>query len=312
MTSNPRFGIFLALFGALAISPDTLLMRWSEMTGPQMMAWRGLLMGSAMLLAWLIFRRQQLHKDLRVTVCWAGLVVLLCQACNASLFAFGIAVAPVSVVLFSVATVPIFAALLSWMFLGERAHWTTWVTTAVVLFGIGIAVFGTDPAQTSGSPLLGAAIGLGVAICLALSFVTIRANADLPILLLVGAGATLAGLAGLAWTGTSAMTEGHVWAIALAGGLVLPVSFFSLSLSSRYTHPSNVSLLLLLETVLGPIWIWVGTGVAPTPSMLVGGAIVIVSLALYLWHAGRRQVRARRADLMTPHRRLDAADEFSA
>ncbi|WP_246831740.1 hypothetical protein [Thioclava sp. DLFJ5-1] len=113
MTSNPRFGIFLALFGALAISPDTLLMRWSEMSGSQMMAWRGLLMGSTMLLAWLIFRRRQLRKDLRVTICWAGVLVLLCQSCNASPFAFDIAVAPVSVVLFSVATVPIFAALLS-------------------------------------------------------------------------------------------------------------------------------------------------------------------------------------------------------
>ncbi|MEO1949183.1 hypothetical protein BMI91_10530 [Thioclava sediminum] len=80
MTSNPRFGIFLALFGALAISPDTLLMRWSEMSGSQMMAWRGLLMGSAMLLAWLIFRRRQLRKDLRVTICWAGVLVLLCQS----------------------------------------------------------------------------------------------------------------------------------------------------------------------------------------------------------------------------------------
>ncbi|WP_417809022.1 DMT family transporter [Thioclava sp.] len=293
MTRSPTFGIFLALFGALAITPDTLLMRWSEMNGSQMVAWRGLLMGSAMLLAWLIFRWRHLQGDLRAIACGAGLLIVLCQACNASLFAIGIAVAPVSVVLFSVATVPIFAALLSRMIMGETAHWTTWVATASVLAGIGVAVFGTAPAQTTGSPLLGAAIGLGVAMFLALSFVIIRANAQLPILLAVGVGATLAGLAGLAWTGTSAMMAGHVWAIALAGALVLPVSFFSLSLASRYTHPSNVSLLMLLETVLGPIWIWAGTDVAPTPAMLAGGAIVIVSLALYLWHIGQRQVRAR-------------------
>ncbi|MEX1663351.1 DMT family transporter [Thioclava sp. 15-R06ZXC-3] len=295
MTRSPTFGIILALFGALVITPDTLLMRWSEMNGSQMVAWRGLLMGSAMLLAWLIFRRRHLQSDLRAIACGAGLLVVLCQACNASLFAIGIAVAPVSVVLFSVATVPIFAALLSRMLLGETAHWTTWIATAAVLAGIGVAVFGTAPAQTTGSPLLGALTGLGVAMCLALSFVTIRANAQLPILLVVGGGATLAGLAGLAWTGTSAMIEGHVWAIALAGGLVLPVSFFSLSLASRYTHPSNVGLLMLLETVLGPIWIWAGTAVAPTPAMLSGGTIVIVSLALYLWHTGQRQVRARQS-----------------
>ena len=64
--------------------------------------------------------------------------------------------------------------------------------------------------------------------------------------------------------------------------MILPVSFFSLSLASRYTHASNVSLLLLLETVLGPLWVWLGVGEEPTPMMLVGGVIVVGSLAVYL------------------------------
>jgi len=68
------------------------------------------------------------------------------------------------------------------------------------------------------------------------------------------------------------------------------VSFFSLSLASRYTHASNVSLLLLLETVLGPLWVWLGVGEEPTPMMLVGGVIVVGSLAIYLWHTGRRRI----------------------
>ena len=59
-------------------------------------------------------------------------------------------------------------------------------------------------------------------------------------------------------------------------------SFFSLSSASRYTQAANVSLLMLLETVLGPLWVWLGLGEAPTPRMLAGGAIVIVSLALYI------------------------------
>jgi drug/metabolite transporter (DMT)-like permease len=294
MTRHPLFGIFLALFGALAITPDTLLIRWSAMSGVEMVAWRGLLMGSALMLAWLVFRRRHLRGDLRAVACGAGLLVVLCQVCNASLFAIGIALAPVPVVLFSVATVPVFAALMSRMLLGEATHWSTWAAIVAVLAGIGLAVFGTAPDGTTGSPLLGAGAGLGVALSLALSFVTIRRNTRLPILPAVGGGAVLAGLIALARIGPQAMAGGHVWAIALAGGLVLPVSFFSLSLASRYTQASNVSLLMLLETILGPIWVWVGTGVAPTRAMLGGGAIVIASLALYIWHAGQRQAKARR------------------
>jgi len=294
MTRHPSFGIFLALFGALAITPDTLLMRWSEMTGGQMIAWRGLLMGSALTLAWLLFRRRQLRDDLRGIACSAGVLIVLYQVCNASLFAIGIAVAPVPVVLFSVSTVPVFAALLSWLLLGEKTHWSTWAAIVAVLAGIGLAVFGKAPGGDTGSPMLGAAAGLSVAASLALNFVTIRRNPQVPILLAVGGGALLAGIVGLAWTGPGAMVTGQVWAIALTSAVVLPVSFFSLSLAARYTQASNVSLLMLLETILGPIWVWAGTGIAPTRPMLAGGVIVIASIALYLWHAGQRQARARR------------------
>ncbi len=294
MTRHPSFGIFLALFGALAITPDTLLMRLSQMSGGQMAAWRGLLMGTALTLAWLVFRRQHLRGDLRGLVGRTGLLVVLCQVCNALLFAIGIAAAPVPVVLFSVSTVPVFAALLSWLLLREATHWSTWITTLAVLSGIGLAVFGKTHGAGTGNPLIGAGAGLGVALSLALNFVTIRRNPQLPILLTVGAGALLAGVSALMWTGAGAIFVGHVWAIALAGGVVLPVSFFSLTLASRYTHASNVGLLMLLETILGPIWVWAGTGETLTPAMLGGGVIVIASVALYLWYSARRQAFAPR------------------
>jgi drug/metabolite transporter (DMT)-like permease len=127
---------------------------------------------------------------------------------------------------------------------------------------------------------------------LALNFVILRARPELPILLVIGLGAALAGLTGVIVTGPAMMMQGEVWPIVVCGILILPVSFFSLSLASRYTHASNVSLLLLLETVLGPLWVWLGTGETPTSMMLAGGVIVVVSLAVYLWHSGRRVMPA--------------------
>ncbi|MHA7827848.1 MAG: DMT family transporter, partial [Roseovarius sp.] len=133
------------------------------------------------------------------------------------------------------------------------------------------------------------------AIVLALNFVVIRRRPQLPILLVIGTGAVLAGLSGLAIAGPGAMMGGNVWAIAVTGLVILPVSFFTLSLASRFTHASNVSLLLLLETVLGPAWVWLGTGEAPTPMMILGGTLVVGSLALYILWTGQRASRARRA-----------------
>ena len=39
---------------------------------------------------------------------------------------------------------------------------------------------------------------------------------------------------------------------------------------------------MLLETALGPFWVWLGTNETPNIYMIVGGVIVIFSLAWYI------------------------------
>lgn len=290
------FGLFLALFGGLAITPDTLFMRWSHMGGFQMQAWRGLLMGATLIGAWSIFPHATRRADLRALVSSEGLMVMFCQFISASVFTLGIAQAPVAVVLFGLASVPVFSAIFAYLLLGEETHWSTWAAIVVVMTGIGIAVFGNDPGShlAVGSPVLGAAAGLGVAMALALNFISIRRNPQVSILLSAGSGASFAGAAALLVIGPAAMQQGHVWAIAVTGLLVLPVSFFSLGSATRYTLTTNVSLFMLVETVLGPFWVWAGTGERPTDAMMAGGVLVVGSLAVYLWYAGRRQTQTRR------------------
>lgn len=289
MTRHPLFGILLAVFGTLVLTPDTMFMRWSGMGGFEMVAWRGLLMGSAMLVMWAILSRDR-RADLMILGSGFGLTIVICQFFNATLFGLGISVAPVAVVLFGLATVPVFSAILAWVILGEPTRRATWITIAAVMTGIGIAVFSGDKGQIGldRNSLYGALFGLGTALVLALNFVVMRRRPQLPILLVIGVGAALAGVMAMAVAGPQAMTDGKVWAIAVTGLVILPVSFFTLSLASRYTHASNVSLLLLLETVLGPVWVWAGTGEAPTPMMILGGAIVVGSLAVYILWTSRR------------------------
>lgn len=280
MQRSSSYGIALATFGALVLTPDALLMRLSGMDGMHMLAWRGLCVGVVFWLCWLLSRPAP--GALRGVIRPAGLVLVAAQFLNATLFPVGIAAAPVSVVLLSVATVPVWAALLSRIFLGEPTSRATWATIVAVLCGIGIAVSGKGDVAVNAAAVTGALCGLGVAVTLASTFVTLRRSPELPLLPALGTGAFLAGLTGLAVTGPAQMTEGNVLAILVTGVAILPASFFSLSSASRYTQAANVSLLMLLETVLGPLWVWLGLGEAPTQRMLAGGAIVIVSLALYI------------------------------
>jgi drug/metabolite transporter (DMT)-like permease len=197
-------------------------------------------------------------------------------------------------VLFGAATVPVFSAIAAYLLAGETTGRATWITIAMVLVGIGIAVFsdGSNGVGLNVTSLIGASAGLGVAMAFAISFVTLRIHRSLAILPTLGLGALLTGCLGLVITGPEVIFEGNVWAITISGALLLPISFFAISLATRHTHPSNVSLLLLLETILGPAWVWYGIGERPTPQMIFGGAIVVLSLAAYLLHTRRRALRA--------------------
>jgi drug/metabolite transporter (DMT)-like permease len=282
---NPgTIGLSLALFGALLLTPDTLFMRISELDGFTMLAWRGVLSGLGYLLIWAWFSlRLELKIPNLLTLSFA--IVVICQIINATFFSLAIAVAPVTIVLISVATAPIFSAILSWFFLGETLSTFSIGTAILVLFGLYISVLGGGATliELDTSTLLGALFGLGVAFTLAMNFTIIRKDKNVPFVLAIGIGALLAGSLGLLcadnlyWPPIKNMA-----AIAVTGIIILPVSFCTLSYAARFVPSSTVSLIMLLETVLGPLWIWWGIGEEPTNAMLFGGAIVIFSLAAFL------------------------------
>lgn len=295
MARHPLYGLGLAAFGALILTPDTLLMRWSGMDGFSMLAWRGLLMGSLLISVWLFTTRRRLASALPALASPLAAAIILCHGANATLFSLGVAVAPVAIVLFGVATMPVFAAIFSRLVAGEPTSSATWIATTAVMAGIAVAVFG-DGGTGLGlniASLAGALAGLAVAASLALGFTLIRRSPDLPILPMIGAGAFLAGLVGLAVSPEGGVLSGNPAAIAVTGAVILPVSFLALTHASRHTHSANVSLLMLMETVLGPAWVWLGTGEAMTPPMIAGGAVVVGSLAIYILATARQRRTAK-------------------
>lgn len=280
MQATGRGGIALALIGALVLTPDALFMRLSGMDGLQMLGWRGTCMGLLFLSAWALTSRSH-AADLVRLAGPAALILIPSQIVNAGMFPLGIAAAPVSVVLLAVATVPVWAAALAWLMYRERAGRATWITIAVVMAALGFAVFEPEAAQQA-SAVTGALCGLAVALALAVNFVILRHNPDLPLLLTIGIGSLCAGLMGIGATGPARMTDGTLWAILLTALVILPLSFFLLSYAARHTAAANVSLIMLLETVLAPLWVWLGIGEAPTWRMLLGGAVVVGALAAYI------------------------------
>ena len=284
--NNLGSGLMLALAGALLLTPDTLLMRLSELDGGAMLAWRACLAGLVFLSIGLIARFKE-EKGNRARVSSFGFwSLVICQIGNASFFAFGIALAPVAVVLLAVATVPVIAAFLGYFLLGELADRRVWVTIVLVFSGILMSVAGDIERgmNIEFETLLGACCGLAVAISLAFNFVIIRKNKTVPFELAIGLGALIAGCTAFyLWPAAWQVRGASLIYISVTGLIILPVSFFLLSKASRLTSAANVSMIMLLETVLGPLWVWLGIKETPNSLTLLGGVLVVGALGFFLY-----------------------------
>jgi len=286
---NP--GIFLALLGALILTPDTLLMRLSELSGGQMVAWRATQAGSIFFIIGLfpfILSRSGVKPKI-----WRKSFVALVfvQMANVFCFAYGIYLAPVAIVLIAVATVPVFSIILGAVVLKEAVDMRTWAIVIIVFFGVTLSVIGDINSYDifNLSSILGGLCGLVVAFSLACNFVIIRKDKEVAFPLALGTGGILCGLlAFYFWPSASEINLKGMFYISITGLLILPLSFILLSRASRMTPASNVSIIMLLETILGPLWVWTFTNERPQFLTIIGGIIVILAL-IYFFSNKRTQ-----------------------
>ena len=286
---NP--GIVLALLGALILTPDTLLMRLSELTGGQMVAWRATQAGSIFFIIGLfpfILSRSGVKPKI-----WRKSFVALVfvQMANVFCFAYGIYLAPVAIVLIAVATVPVFSIILGAVVLKEAVDMRTWAIVVIVFFGVTLSVIGDINSYDifNLSSILGGLCGLVVAFSLACNFVIIRKDKEVAFPLALGTGGILCGLlAFYFWPSASEINLKGMFYISITGLLILPLSFILLSRASRMTPASNVSIIMLLETILGPLWVWTFTNESPQFLTIIGGIIVILAL-IYFFSNKRTQ-----------------------
>ena len=279
---NP--GIVLALLGALILTPDTLLMRLSELTGGQMVAWRATQAGSIFfiigLFPFLLSRNGVKPKIWRKSF----VALVFVQMANVFCFAYGIYLAPVAIVLIAVATVPVFSIILGAVVLKEAVDMRTWAIVVIVFFGVTLSVIGDINSYDifNLSSILGGLCGLVVAFSLACNFVIIRKDKEVAFPLALGTGGILCGLlAFYFWPSASEINLKGMFYISITGLLILPLSFILLSRASRMTPASNVSIIMLLETILGPLWVWTFTNESPKFLTIIGGTIVIFALTYF-------------------------------
>lgn len=269
-------GFLITLAGVLVLSPDTLLVRLVDAAPLAQFFWRGLLSGGIILLAYALFAPAALRASLRGFGRPEALVLLLYGTSNL-LFVYSTLTTLVANTLFILATSPVFAALIARFVLGETVPRRTWVTILVVLAGIGIIAAGSGLGR--GGSLAGDLAALGTALAMATIFSIARMRPERSIVPVMGASSFLAAAVCGLVAPTLVLPSGDwVW-MGLMGLLVVPLAFALIATGPRYLPAADVGLLMLLEAVLGPLYVWWALGETPGATTFAGGALVLGALA---------------------------------
>ncbi len=282
--ARQRRGFWITLAGALVLCPDTLLVRLIDTDAWTLTFWRGLLMGSALFVFFALYQGRGWPARIR-QVGWPGLGAALLFGANAVCFVVALEYTTVANTLLIVATSPLFAAALSWIFLGERVSLRTGL--AILSCGIGIALIFSGSlfgGERSGS-LWGDLSALGTAVGMAGGFVVVRRHRQVNMIPAMALGSLFAGAFALPLalaTATPFGLDATQFGLTLVMGLVLlPVAFGLITIGPRYIPAPEVGLMMLLETVLGPLIVWAAIGEEASVEALIGGAVVVCTLAVH-------------------------------
>lgn len=270
-----RRGFILTLIGVLVLTPDTLLIRLIDTDPWTMNLLRGGMMAISLMIAYAIAKRGETLADLR-KLGWAGLAVAVIYGLNAVSFVFAIEHSRVANVLIILAAIPLIAALLSVIFLKERVAAPTWAAIAAGLFGVAIVV--GDGLRTGTS--LGDFFAFVTAVSLAVTFIIIRRYKHVNMVPAAALGAFLAALAVAPMANPVSILDGRWGLMLLLGFVIIPISFGLITLGPRTVPAPEVALLMLLETVLGPLWVWLVVDEVPSTAAFMGGTIVVAAVTL--------------------------------
>jgi len=295
-------GVGIAVAGTLVISPDSLLVRLVEADPWTLVFWRGLLLGTT-IVAFLGFRY---GRALPMAVRAAGRPALLAgvlAGATTTLFVLALTHTTVANTLIIVGASPLIAAALGRIFLNEPVPVRTWMVIVLTMAGIGLTVSG----GVGGVPASGDLFALSAAFGGAGTLVTYRAAGAVDMTPSVALGGGVAAIVAAPLATPLAVGAADVVYFLILGILVLPLSFGLLALAPRYLPAHEVGLLLRMEMVLGPYWVWLILGEAPGMRAVAGGAIVMATVVAHSL-IGLRQERLSESARDRSHQRVRPAD----
>ena len=276
-SDEARRGRFLVAAAAVCWSTGGLIARLVDTDPWTTVFWRGLFC-AAFLVGVTALREGRRTPDVFLGMGATGLAMAVCFATASTCFIMALHHTSVANVLIIQSLSPFMAGLLGWAWMGERVEGRTWAAMGVALLGSAIMVsryFYTAAAGSLGGDLL----AFTVALSFAAATVLLRRNRGVRMLPAAALAAALASLVASFAARPGSADLGDLLLLALFGSGQLGFGMILFTTGARRIPVAEAALIAVLESVLGPVWVWLAIGENPGLPSLVGGAIVLAALA---------------------------------
>ena len=274
--SDQKKGMLLAFIAIMFITPDSLFIRLANVDSWNLIFYRGFIPFLVVFVGLLIIYKTKLIRML-ISNGWRGLAYALVIALTNIAFVISIENTNVANTLIMISLGPMISAILSFIFLNEKPDQKTLL--AILITTLAVIYIFYDSFDRGDS--FGNFFGLLAATGLATGAVIIRSAKKINFIPSAMVGKLLISLFAIIFVDNLVLKGNDLLIVPLMCVMCVAIPFVLITLAPRYITAPEVNLFFLLETILGPLWVWLVIKEQPSIETIVGGFVIIITITVH-------------------------------
>ncbi len=274
--SAQKKGSLLAFIGVMFITPDSLFIRLANIETWSLLFYRGSIPFITVLLSLLIIYKSNFFK-IFLSTGYPGIAYSITFALTNITFIISIQNTNVANTLVMIALAPMLSAILGLIFLKENPDKKTWV--AIIITTLAAIYIFYDSIQIGN--FLGDIFGLITALGLAVGAVIVRSAKNRNLVPSAVVGKLFVAIIAAFFVENFELSNKDLIIVPAMCVLCVAIPFVLVTIAPRFITAAEVNLFFLLETILGPIWVWMVIKEQPTIETIQGGLVIILTIAIH-------------------------------
>ena len=274
--SSQQKGSLLAFIAVMLITPDSIFIRLSNIETWGMLFYRGAIPFVVVLIGLIFFYKNNLLKAL-IGIGYPGIFyVISFSICNIT-FIISIQNTNVANTLVMIAMAPMLSAILGSIFLKEIPDRKTWIAIIVTLIAVTYIFHDSIEMGNFYGDLFGIITAFGLA-CNAV-IARFAKNRDLVPSAVIGK--LCVAIFAFFFVDTFSLIGTDLIFIPLMCIMCVAIPFVLVTIAPRFIPAEEVNLFFLLETIIGPFWVWMVIHEQPSIETIQGGVVIILTIAIH-------------------------------